>query len=384
VNSLRDSIPCLLGLEPDSFAGKSLESKLDRLMREDGFDDPVQYRAHLDRSPQALQTLVQALVVPESWFFREPAAFQRLVTRIRGPVRILSLPCARGEEPYSIAMSLLMAGFTQFSVDAIDVSEQFIETARKGVYGPYSFRGKKPEELAGYVRPKGDRFQVVDFVRDRVRFAQGNVLHGVPWPGTYDFIFCRNLLIYLTPSARESAMNHLLSALAPDGEIYVANCEAATMPPDRFQARVSTFAFCRALHPTLTLPVARKQPRKPQPAPAMIETREPPPKPALESPVDISEAWALADVGRLEEARSLCLRDLEQRGPQSDTYFLMAVIAAAEDSHQAAREMLRRTLYLEPTHYRALQHIAVYAERDGQAELAALYRRRAEHAGGRP
>lgn len=116
----------------------------------------------------------------------------------------------------------------------------------------------------------------------------------------------------------------------------------------------------------------------------MIETREPPPKPALESPVDISEAWALADVGRLEEARSLCLRDLEQRGPQSDTYFLMAVIAAAEDSHQAAREMLRRTLYLEPTHYRALQHIAVYAERDGQAELAALYRRRAEHAGGRP
>ena len=76
MNSLRDSIPCLLGLEPDSFAGKSLESKLDRLMREDGFDDPVHPRGHIRilRGDLAPEGSVAKITGKEGETFAGPAS----------------------------------------------------------------------------------------------------------------------------------------------------------------------------------------------------------------------------------------------------------------------------------------------------------------------
>ena len=100
-----------------------------------------------------LQELIDTVAVPETWFFRDRGAFIALA-RIaldamvrRGPtdvLRILSVPCSTGEEPYSIAMSLLDAGLSpqRFQVEAIDISHRAIERARAGVYRRNSFRGQ--------------------------------------------------------------------------------------------------------------------------------------------------------------------------------------------------------------------------------------------------
>ncbi len=99
------------------------------------------------------QALIEAVIVPETWFFRYPESFVTLaklaskrlaeINNLRA-LRILSLPCSTGEEPYSIAMALLDAGLKphQFKVDGLDVSPLSVEKARRALYGKNSFRGR--------------------------------------------------------------------------------------------------------------------------------------------------------------------------------------------------------------------------------------------------
>ena len=99
------------------------------------------------------QALIEAVIVPETWFFRYPESFATLaklaskrlaaINNMRA-LRILSLPCSTGEEPYSIAMALLDAGLKphQFKVDGMDVSPLSVEKARRALYGKNSFRGQ--------------------------------------------------------------------------------------------------------------------------------------------------------------------------------------------------------------------------------------------------
>lgn len=116
--------------------------------------DLARYFAYLKQTPSELQELIDAIVVSETWFFRDPASFAAVVTRLRerpewvhptSSVRILSLPCSTGEEPYSIAMALLNAGLQaeRFRIDAIDISARALSAAKLGLYRRHSFRGRR-------------------------------------------------------------------------------------------------------------------------------------------------------------------------------------------------------------------------------------------------
>ncbi len=111
-----------------------------------------EYWRTLQDSQDEQQALIEAVIVPETWFFRYPESFATLaklaskrlaeINNLRA-LRILSLPCSTGEEPYSIAMALLDAGLKphQFKVDGMDVSPLSVEKARRALYGKNSFRG---------------------------------------------------------------------------------------------------------------------------------------------------------------------------------------------------------------------------------------------------
>ena len=116
-----------------------------------------------------VQALVEEVVVPESWFFRDDRPFEVLadfaragwlVDPARPPLSALSLPCAGGEEPYSIAMTLLEAGLPagRFRVDAVDVSARSLARAIAGVYGPNSFRGAGRRLRPAYFREQNGAF----------------------------------------------------------------------------------------------------------------------------------------------------------------------------------------------------------------------------------
>ncbi|WP_322046303.1 CheR family methyltransferase [Paraburkholderia sp. J67] len=200
------------------------------------------------------QALIDALVVPETWFFREREAFaalarggmERLVRHPGDVLRVLSVPCSTGEEPYSAAMALLDAGFTheQFGIDAIDISSVSIEAAARGVYGRNAFRGDSLAFRERYFHARPEGWQLADTVRRAVHFERANLFDWLAaHPVRYDFIFCRNVLIYFDRQAQDRAIGLLRSRLAEGGMIFVGPAETGLMMRHEFASAQIPLAF---------------------------------------------------------------------------------------------------------------------------------------------
>lgn len=219
-----------------------------------GLSDTNSYLNLLRTSIQEFEELVEKIVVPETWFFRDRKPFDFLKNHARtewlkkpySKIRLLSIPCSTGEEPYSIAMALLEAGLSpqQFKVDAIDISKVAITKAQKAIYGKNSFRGEDWVDRNRYFQltPKG--YEVTSNVRDLVHFQQGNLFQffaGIQ--GKYDVIFCRNLLIYLNSEACNQAFNTFKQLLLPNGLLFVGSSEMSKVPQKSFQPIRESFTF---------------------------------------------------------------------------------------------------------------------------------------------
>ncbi|MBV8260004.1 MAG: methyltransferase, partial [Paraburkholderia sp.] len=186
------------------------------------------------------QTLIDSLVVPETWFFREREAFaalarlaaKRLAARPGEVLRVLSAPCSSGEEPYSAAIALLDAGLThdQFAIDAIDISARSIAAAACGTYGRNAFRGDSLAFRERYFESAPGGWRIAVTVRRTVTFERANLFEWLAQhPVRYDFIFCRNVLIYFDRAAQDRAMGLLRARLADGGMIFVGPAETGPM-----------------------------------------------------------------------------------------------------------------------------------------------------------
>ena len=176
-----------IGLDVTSVGEAIIERALRQREASAHCSDSDAYWHLLVTSAKEQQALIEAVIVPETWFFRYPESFATLgklareqLDRLAGarPLRILSLPCSTGEEPYSIAMALIDAGMgpRQFKIDAIDISPISIARARHGVYGKNSFRGSDLGFRERFFNPVAEGFEIVGQVRDCIEFQPGNLL----------------------------------------------------------------------------------------------------------------------------------------------------------------------------------------------------------------
>ena len=170
--------------------------------------------------------LLQELVVSQSYFFREDAHFtimQELIERnfLIHPY-ILSIPCASGEEPYSIAIYLLEHGQTNFSIDAVDINPLAIAKAKEGYY---HFRELKYIPLhikSRYFIQVDNGYKIVDSVKSSITFIQANLFDITLESQYYDFIFCRNLFIYLEEKRKQEALAIFHRLLKPKGYLFLS------------------------------------------------------------------------------------------------------------------------------------------------------------------
>jgi chemotaxis protein methyltransferase WspC len=123
-----------IGLDLDSVGASSLRAAVAARMAARGVRDPALYASLLE-SRDEREALVDAVVIPETWFFRDRVPFELLAERATPGLRVLSAPCSSGEEPYSIAMALLDAGLAPggFRIDALDISAPLLARARAGI-----------------------------------------------------------------------------------------------------------------------------------------------------------------------------------------------------------------------------------------------------------
>jgi chemotaxis protein methyltransferase WspC len=204
--------------------------------------DEKAYLNHVLVSEVELTELIEAVVVPETWFFRNHEALlevarmayeEWLPANPARVLRLLSLPCSTGEEPYSIVMALLDAGMpaSRFQVEAVDISERALTIARQAEYGRNSFRGDNLSFRNRHFTLTRGRWRLSDDVRAKVHFQRGNIISPDFLPGTevFDAVFCRNLVIYFDRAGQEHAVTTLRRLLTPKGVLFVGPSEASLL-----------------------------------------------------------------------------------------------------------------------------------------------------------
>lgn len=370
-----------IGISASSMSYESWIKLIHKRMKLYQMTDPELYFQTLKESAQEFQEFVEMIVVPETWFFREQAAYDFLIyyaTHIwqgkknGSQLKILSVPCSTGEEPYSIVMTLKDSGLlsTQFSIDAIDISGKAITTAQKAVYGKNSFRCKDLTFRDYYFNKVQNQYHLKQSVKNQVNFRHENIFDPQILIKQYDIIFCRNLFIYLNKIAQQKLLKIIDLLLLPKGILFISPVETECIKNLKYtpDPMISSCAFHKSLKKTpAALPANPKKLPVPKVHPSLHKTL-------------LEEARHLADRGDFEEAIPLCHKYLKKNNTDPQGFFLLGVIEHALGAELEAENFFLKTVYLEPTHYEALVYLTLLAEKKGDSQQAQLFQTRAKKA----
>ena len=387
--TIEDLLRQRIGLDAAAIGRASLERLVRLRMKKTGRSDAESYLRLIQSSVTEWNELVESVVVAETCFFREREPFAAFIQLIRtkwqpgrpgNDLRILSVPCASGEEPYSIAMALQDAGFLaeQYQIDGVDISQRALERAGHGIYRKNSFRGGDMTFRERHFSKVKDGYLLNPSVRQNVLLRHGNLVEEDCWDrdARYDFIFCRNLLIYFDLEAQERALVQLRRLLTPAGVLFVGPAEMPLVTERGFTRVALPMAFaCQSSRNgrmgTLMRPGKGRVMQLPPPAPPALA--------AHSISTDLAVAVRLADEGKLKEAEEICHAYLRRHKASARAYYLLGLVSDAESRPQAV-DYYQKALYLEPDHYETLWQLALLAQNNGEFTRARVLKLRAERA----
>ncbi|MEJ7601187.1 MAG: CheR family methyltransferase [Kofleriaceae bacterium] len=195
--------------------------------------DPEAYVAWIGsgRGAAELDELIEAVRVGESRLFRHRSQIAALALavipalRARGKrtIKVWSAGCAAGEEPYTLASVLSRAGFVP-AITATDVSADALAMAERAEYPPAAWNDIPAEWRDDFVLD-GERVRVRPEVAELVRFERANLADATAIQRGCDLVWCRNVLIYFTPTARRRVIERLIAATVPGGFVFVGYSE---------------------------------------------------------------------------------------------------------------------------------------------------------------
>jgi chemotaxis methyl-accepting protein methylase len=303
------------------------------------------------RDREVIHALCQAVSVGETFFFRHPEHFRWLASTFlpemlegrRTFIRAWSAGCATGEEAYSIAACLLdvLPWPRTMSIEVLgtDLLERNLTAARNGEYGAWSCRPSGPLLHPVFSDAGAGRVRIDDAVRAVTRFGEHNLLEDPP--GSFDLIFCRNVLVYFSPEAVRTAVRHLVKALAPAGALLFGPMDIPEPPSGLVRAASAELQIYRRLD---AVP-ASKPPRLPAPKPEPVTPYVP--RMRLPEPVAL-HLRALVHIERGEKKRAAKeLNDLARQVPDYVPGILERALLHVRLGEKAAatslmREVLKR------------------------------------------
>jgi len=385
----RALIASRLGLDFPESRQADLERGLIRACQASSVSGPEAYLAWLPALPdESLEwrRLASHLTVGETYFFRDRALFEALeqqvlpsliaTRRAEGTqwLRLWSAGCATGEEPHSLAILLdrLLPDWPDWALTilATDINAKALEKARRGHYREWSFRETPPRiRDRHFHRRAGETFELDPRIRRMVTLAPLNLAEdGYPSVVTntsaMDLILCRNVLMYFTREAQRETAARLREALVTGGWLVVSPSEASA---DLLSPLVPVNFPGAILYRKEPASVATRLPDFPARLPFVATSGglDTPPSPPTEPPEegigsegeaetppalagDLECARALADQGRLDEARELCEAALARDRLDPEAHLLLAAICQERGEVPAALEALRRAIYLAP------------------------------------
>ncbi len=319
---------------------------------------------------QEREALSQLLTSRETYFLRDRGVVDLLRDHIlkdtlarkmtEQSIHIWSVGCSTGEEAYTLSILLEEAipNLNSWQVDILgsDIDQIALHKARQGAYRQWSFRGCPPEFIARYFHQEGSHLEIMDHIKQRVRFEQLDIV-GEPFPTEHkgmahaDIILCRNVFIYLNDAAIQTALKKLTACLNEDGYLLCGPGELHAQE----HPQLVPLIFPQALiyqKKKMSAQLAVAAPftsLKPPP----VLTRGFTPKPTLTGaniaqPISLENAWAQANRGNIAAANTLCDTLIQRHPFDPHPHYLHAVLHFAQGMNTQARTALRRVLYLDP------------------------------------
>lgn len=255
LQTMIDWVDLHIGLKVSEARLSEFEKGIILAAADSGFEEPSEYVRELIRgqpSQNELGFLASYLTVGETYFFRDPLSFDVLKTYVlpefsqgQGKLKVWSAGCASGEEPYSLAMTMLSAfgkaAQDQTTIIATDVNPRYLNTARAGLYRRWSFR-----DVPVYIKDTyfsltaDDRYSISNGVKQMVDFSFLNLADD-KYPSLVsdihdlDVIFCRNVLIYFSPERVTQVLSRFHQCLKDGGWLFLAPSEIPHPAPENFK-----------------------------------------------------------------------------------------------------------------------------------------------------
>jgi len=414
------------GLMPESLGKKVIENSILSSMKQHSISDSNVFLAKLISGAIDKQTLIEEITVPETWFFRDFETFKFLKerinkknnTKINERISFLSAPCATGEEAYSIAIQLLEVGLIpdSFSITALDISEKSIKFAKEGIYSKSSFR-IEIDYLKKYFTEDNDKLLINDRIKKLVDFRCENLISNdfLNSYDNFDYIFCKNVLIYLNESARQKVLFNLDKKLKKDGIIFSGHSEFMIFQNYGFQAinYPGAYAFSKKLN----IPILKKirdsnvnkihnisqnkeviknsEKQKQNLSGKILIKKEISNKGADDKAINslnktenkeisntincnsIELIRNYANQSKFEEAMEMCSEMIKKNTINDEVYFLVGLIYEAQNKLDLSEQNYNKALYLNPNHYEAVVHLSLIYEKQGNIKQASLFKERA-------
>lgn len=242
--ALRALVKSLTGIHLSEQKRELVYGRLTRRLRALQLRTFAEYREQLNGNVQELAELCNAITTNLTSFFREPHHFQYLREHVLAPLvadprgrrrlRIWSAGCSTGEEPYSIAMTVLEAlpdpAGWDVRILATDLDSEVLERARRGIYSPERTATVSPERLQRFFVERqeaaGIYRQIAPEVAALVTFKQLNLIHALPMRGPLDAIFCRNVVIYFAKETQRELFARFARLQRPGDLLFLGHSES--------------------------------------------------------------------------------------------------------------------------------------------------------------
>jgi chemotaxis protein methyltransferase CheR len=387
------------------------------------------------------EELIMPLTIGESYFFRDSGQFSllrhrilpELIERNQGgrSLRIWSAGCSTGEEPYSLAILVreLLPNPNDWDIVILgtDVNKEAIVTARRGVYRQHSLRSLNHELRQRYFHQHRNDWQLDERFRSMVSFRQLNLLKDLFPDSTalsdLDLIVCRNVFIYFDRTAVSRVITKFTRTLQVGGYLMTGHAELHDQKPKGLYLKAFPESVLYQRQSVPTPPLLAHTSQTPAPALTVPTTQtlassggladkpraQPPGRfprvplvnpckavsppaahdsgqtPACSTEELYRRAHGYADVGDYEAARRYCTLALAQDSLAEKPYYLLAQIAEAQGDIAAAKNFLKKILYLSPTAVPAhLELGALYAREDDISRAWKVLNLALEHLKGLP
>lgn len=249
-HSIRDLVYEHCGINLHTGKKELVRARLAKLLRKGNFETFSEYMDHVhnDKSGKAFSGLIDALSTNLTSFFRErqhfdfiednflPSLLERKTKNRDFKLRAWSAGCSSGEEPYSIAITLLDSvkgqGRWDIKVLATDISTTMLEKAKKGIYNQERIAPVPPIQksryLTSHIEGNGKAQKVNNLLRSTVIFRYLNLMKNWPIQGPLDLIFCRNVMIYFDKPTQQRLVNRFWDLLASGGLLFTGHSESLT------------------------------------------------------------------------------------------------------------------------------------------------------------